>query len=98
MKARQAAIFAISIAATAAFGGGTATAATHGPASVRPYIFIGTEDGYGPTLAAATQAADEQMYGDYYGCQQPFYLVADGQLANGTWWAEVKANGCKGYI
>lgn len=97
MKARQAAIFAMALAASAAFGGGTAAAAAHGQV-VRPYTFIGTEYGYGATLSAATWAADEQMYGDYYGCVQPFYLVADGQLANGTWWAEVKANGCKGYI
>jgi hypothetical protein len=96
MKTRQAAIFAMALAATAAFGAGTATATTAGP--VRPDTFIGTEYGYGPTLAAATQAADSQMVGDYYGCLRPYYLVADGQEADGTWWAEVKANGCKGYV
>ena len=96
MKNRQAAVFVMTLVATAAFGGGTAAAAAGG--SVHPDTFIGTEYGYGATLDDATQAADSQMYGDYYGCQWPFYLVADGQLADGTWWAEVKANGCKGYI
>jgi hypothetical protein len=94
MKTRQAAIFVVALAATAAFGGGTAAAAG---GLVHPDTFIGTEYGYGATLAAATQAANQQMVGDYYGCQRPYFLVDDGQLADGTWWAEVKANGCKGY-
>ncbi len=94
MKTRQAAIFAVALAAIAAFGGGTAAAAG-GP--VHPDTFVGTSYGSGATLAAATQDADSQINSDYYGCQQPYYLVADGQRADGTWWAEVKANGCKGY-
>ncbi|MFL6113622.1 MAG: hypothetical protein ACJ786_20000 [Catenulispora sp.] len=95
MKARQAAIFAMALAATAAFGGGTAAAATGG--SVRSYTFTGTEYGYGATLDDAIHTANAQMVGDYYGCRRPYYLVADGQIADGTWWAEVKADGCQGY-
>ena len=63
----------------------------------RPATFIGIEDGYGPTLAAAQATASTQMNADYTGCKRPYILVSDGQIANGTWWAEVEANGCTGY-
>ena len=41
--------------------------------------------------------ASSQMNGDYVGCKRPYFLVSDGQLADGTWWARVEANGCTGY-
>lgn len=94
MKNRKVAIFAMTLAATAAFGGGTAAAAG---GSVHPDTFVGIEYGEGATLDAAIQNANFQMNGDYYGCLRPYYVVADGQYADGSWWAEVHANGCKGY-
>jgi hypothetical protein len=66
-------------------------------AAVRPATFIGIEDGYGPTLADAQATAGRQMNSDYTGCQRPYFLVDDGQIANGQWWARVEANGCTGY-
>jgi hypothetical protein len=92
MSARRLTALAAALIAAASLTGGTAMAA-----SASPDTFIGHSEGWGPTLAAAQSAADEQMYSDYYGCKQPFYLVSDGQLANGTWWAKVAANGCIGY-
>jgi hypothetical protein len=83
------------LAATLSLTGvaGTATAS----AAVRPATFIGIEDGYGPTLADAQATAGAQMNADYTGCKRPYYLVSDGQIADGTWWARVEANGCTGY-
>jgi hypothetical protein len=76
-----------------------ATAAAAQPqAGARPDTFIGKSYGYGATLADAQWAADSQIYADYYDCKLPFYLIADGQLADGSWWAEVAANGCQGYV
>ena len=83
-------------AATAA-GPATVRPATVRPATVRPATFIGIEDGYGPTLADAQATAGRQMNSDYTGCQRPYFLVDDGQIANGQWWARVEANGCTGY-
>src|ERR1700759_4993129 len=82
---------AAALSLTGAVGAATASAA------VRPATFIGIEDGYGPTLAHAQAPASAQMNADYTGCKRPYFLVSDGQIADGTWWARVEANGCTGY-
>ncbi|ACU75475.1 hypothetical protein Caci_6629 [Catenulispora acidiphila DSM 44928] len=82
---------AVTVSLTGAAGATTASAA------VRPATFIGIEDGYGPTLADAQATAGAQMNADYTGCKRPYFLVSDGQIADGTWWARVEANGCTGY-
>ena len=66
-------------------------------AKARHVAVIGHEEGYGPTLDSAILNAEQQMYGDYVGCKLHFVVVADGQYANGSWWADVDANGCTGY-
>ena len=85
------AALAATLSLTGVAGAQTASAA------VRPGTFIGIEDGYGPTLADAQATASRQMNSDYTGCQRPYFLVSDGQIPNGTWWARVEANGCTGY-
>jgi len=85
------AALAAALSLTGVAGAATASAAE------RPATFIGVEDGYGPTLADAQATASAQMNADYTGCKRPYILVADSQIANGTWWAEVEANGCTGY-
>lgn len=91
---RQSAVLAALAAALSLTGVAGAVTAS---AAERPATFIGIEDGYGPTLADAQATASAQMNGDYTGCKRPYYLVSDGQLADGTWWARVEANGCTGY-
>ena len=86
------AALAAALSLTGVAGAATASAAE------RPATFIGIEDGYGPTLADAQATASAQMNSDYTGCKRPYFLVSDGQLADGTWWARVEANGCTGYI
>jgi hypothetical protein len=98
MSARRFTALAAALIAVAALTGGTAAATARPQADVQPTTFTGRAEGYGPTLQAAQRAADEQIYADYYGCMPPFHLIADGQLADGTWWAEVAANGCEGYV
>jgi len=84
--------------ATATATAAATTSAGHaGTARAAAYGFIGHEEGFGPTLDDAIHVAKQQMYGDYVGCKLPFMVVDDGQLANGTWWADVEANGCTGY-
>lgn len=90
------AALAATLSLTGVAGAATASAAVR-PATVRPATFIGIEDGYGPTLADAQATASRQMNSDYTGCQRPYFLVDDGQIANGQWWARVEANGCTGY-
>lgn len=104
MKARHVSILTAALAVATVLTTPSATAATstsatttHGTAVPAAYGFIGHEEGFGPTLDDAIRVAKQQMYGDYVGCKLPFILVDDGQLANGTWWADVDANGCTGY-
>ena len=59
-------------------------------ASALPASVGYSAEGYGPTLAAAEQDAKMTILGDYGPCQDYDYY-ADGQLAGGTWWAEVSA-------
>lgn len=68
-------------------------------ASATPALatITGRETATGATLAAAEAAASNQMTGDYFGCVRPYTLAADGQNANGTWWATLTAS-CKGFI
>jgi hypothetical protein len=88
------------LAAAFTLGGAvTASAAQAGaarPGIERPATITGTETGYGATLSAAQFNANQQMNGDYYGCRMPYTLIADGQEADGSWWAEVQAT-CRGY-
>jgi hypothetical protein len=70
---------------TTSLGGAVASAAT------RPATFPAHETATGATLAAAQSAARQQLNGDFGPCSG-FVLIADGQNANGTWWAEVGAN------
>jgi hypothetical protein len=58
--------------------------------------FVGTDYGYGSTLQAAEQNALLTLRSDDYGCVPPADYPAYGQLANGTWWAEVQEI-CQGY-
>jgi hypothetical protein len=98
MNLRRLVTVAAVLSAAASFSGGAALAATPGPANaVRPATFIGHDEGSGPTLAAAEQDAINQLYADYYGCIRPAFITSDGQLADGTWWADSEANGCQGY-
>ncbi|GAA2016416.1 hypothetical protein GCM10009839_09980 [Catenulispora yoronensis] len=104
MNARRFAILTAALATAAGLAGpaATATAATAGPAAATTHgtihpAFIGHEEGRGATLDAAIQNARQLMYGDYVGCKAPFILVSDGQFADGTWWADLAANGCTGY-
>jgi len=94
MNLRRPMTLAAALIAAASFSGGTALAATSGPATVRPN-FIAYDDGYGATASAAQLDAVHNLHGDYYGCTTP-YLVFDNQQSDGSWWAEVEAN-CKGY-
>jgi hypothetical protein len=57
--------------------------------------FAARDDGYGPTLAAAEQNARLTIQGDYGPCK---YLdIYDyGQLADGTWWADISGE-CSNY-
>jgi hypothetical protein len=101
MNLRRLSMLAAALIAAASFSGATAQAATAahaGPASapVRPFTFIGTDEGYGATLAAAELDAKQQLRADYYGCQTPF-ITSYGQFADGSWWADSEANGCQGY-
>ena len=95
------AALAATLSLTGVAGAATASAATATGATssavMRPATFIGIEDGYGPTLADAQATASRQMNADYTGCQRPYFLVDDGQIATGQWWARVEANGCTGY-
>lgn len=91
---RQGTVLAALVAALSLAGAAGAATAS---AVERPATFIGIEDGYGPTLADAQANASAEMNGDYVGCKRPYFLVSDGQLADGTWWARVEANGCTGY-
>jgi len=101
MSTRRFMTLAAALVAAGGLTAATAQAATVNavrPHAVQPNTFIGKSYGYGPTLADAQQAADSQINDDYYDCKLPYYLIADGQQADGTWWAEVAANGCEGYI
>jgi hypothetical protein len=82
-------------AAFAAGSAGTATATVPHQAQRLPATFVAHETGYGSTLIAAEQSARNMFANDFYGCGTAF-LVSDGQLANGTWWAYMAAN-CSGY-
>lgn len=96
MKLRRPTTLAAALIAAASFSGGTALAATSGPAAtVRPNTFIAYDDGYGATASAAQKDAVFNLHGDYYGCTTP-YLVFDDQQSDGSWWAEVEA-ACQGY-
>jgi len=77
-------IAATLIAVTTSFGAVTT-------ASAAPATFVARDDGYGATLSAAQFAAHEQLLADYGPCSN-IVLVADSQLSNGTWWAEVAGN------
>jgi len=57
--------------------------------------FAARDDGSGATLAAAEQNARITIMGDYGPCKD-FDYYAYGQLANGTWWADVSAE-CSNY-
>lgn len=102
MKARHISVLTAALAVATVLTAPSATAVTttsagHAATARPAYGFIGREEGFGPTLDDAIRVAKQQMYGDYVGCKLPFILVDDGQLANGTWWADVDANGCTGY-
>jgi hypothetical protein len=58
-------------------------------------FFIAKDSGSGPTLAAAEQNAKMNIIADYGPCED-FDYYAYGQLANGTWWADVEAE-CSSY-
>lgn len=83
-------MFAAALAAVVTSLSGAVAAAT-----VQPATFVGRDTGYGPTLPAARAAATEQLQADYGPCSG-VELIADSQLANGTWWAEVAGN-CTAY-
>jgi hypothetical protein len=57
--------------------------------------FAAKDSGYGATLAAAEQNARITIIGDYGPCKD-FDYYAYGQLASGTWWADVSAE-CSNY-
>lgn len=97
MNARRFAVFPAALLAAAAFTAGTTAVAVASPAAIRP-MFTGYAEGYGPTLQDAQQNANAQIPTLYSGCKMPYTLVKDGQYANGTWWAQVAAYGCTGYI
>jgi|HubBroStandDraft_2_1064218.scaffolds.fasta_scaffold1534054_1 hypothetical protein len=57
--------------------------------------FGATDEGYGATLAAAEQNARITIQGDYGPCKD-LDIYADGQLADGTWWADISGE-CSNY-
>jgi hypothetical protein len=85
------------VAASSLFAITLATGAS-ASASVSPNTFTGYATGSGATLAAAESAAGDLIDSDYSGCSRPYFLVSDGQYANGTWWAKMGAGNCKAYI
>jgi hypothetical protein len=72
------------------------TAVTQASATVAPAVFYPQETGYGTTLQSAEFAAREQLVSNYV-CKLPYYLLADGQESDGTWWATMSA-ACSAYI
>jgi hypothetical protein len=64
-------------------------------ASAAPAAFAAKDDGYGPTLAAAQLAARHQLVADFGPCTN-IVVFADGQLSDGTWWAEA-AGACQSF-
>lgn len=71
------------ITVATAFGAPVASATT-------PATFPAHETANGATLAAAQSTARSELNGDYGPCSG-FFLIADGQNADGSWWAEVGA-------
>ena len=67
-------------------------------ASATPALasFIVHETGTGATLADAEYQASNYILSNYY-CTRPYTLSADGQNADGTWWATMSAT-CGGYV
>jgi hypothetical protein len=73
------------VAVVTSLGGAVASA------TVRPATFPAQDYGNGSTLSAAEFAARRQLNADYGPCSG-FVLISDGQLGDGTWWAQVGAN------
>jgi hypothetical protein len=84
---RRITLLAATLIAVATSFGAVAAAS----AAVAPATFVARDDGYGPTLSAAQSAARTQLLADYGPCSG-IVLIADGQLSNGTWWAQVGGN------
>jgi len=57
--------------------------------------FGATDEGYGPTLAAAEHNAKLTIQGDYGPCQD-LVDYAYGQAVDGTWWVDVSGE-CSNY-
>jgi hypothetical protein len=90
MRASRITVLAVAaLSATPLAGVFTASAASALPASVGY-----SAEGYGPTLAAAQQNARKTLQGDEGPCTGVI-TYADGQLSDGTWWADV-AGDCAG--
>lgn len=89
MNMRRLIVPAAALVMAGALAGGTASVAA---GSV---TLVGTGWGTGSTLSAAQTAANHDLISSYSGCKGPFVLVDSGQNADGTWFAEVKAN-CTG--
>jgi hypothetical protein len=90
MKIRRICVIAAALGAVATSLGGTAASA-----AVHPATFVARETGYGATLSAAQFSARQQLVVDYGPCSG-IVFVDDGQLASGTWWADVVGN-CTAY-
>jgi hypothetical protein len=87
MRMRRSTLTAAVLIAVATSIGGAAAAS----AAVHPATFAATDEGFGATPAAAQQNARNTLNGDYGPCKN-IVLIDDGQLSNGTWWAEVGGN------
>jgi hypothetical protein len=95
MNTRLAKVGALAVSSLFAITLATGASAS---ASVTPHNFTGYATGTGATLAAAESAASDLIDSDYAGCSRPYFLVSDGQYANGTWWAKMGASNCKAYV
>ena len=82
------------LAGESADGLSLAAASAASAASALPASVGYSAEGYGPTLAAAQQNARKTLQGDEGPCTGVF-TYADGQLADGTWWADVSGE-CAG--
>jgi len=103
-KLRLTAAIAATVLITS-FGVTSATSAIASPsAAPRPHLsqirpdsyFEATDEGEGATLQAAERQAVMFLHGDYWGCVPPYTFTGDGQLADGTWWADIEEL-CQGY-